>query len=165
MKTIILTLLITLLPLTASAQCIQGVDCPAETPQEASEVQPAYPFADLNNSQFTEDQNVAALLERAARENHFDAIDGRFGGQKPLTYYVDQRAAQAAKDELLRQQQPFNQMLNDALQKEDEIRAQLLDLQGHYSFAQKTINAQFIHLWHLESVIEKCKRSKGRRCN
>jgi hypothetical protein len=121
-------------------------------------------FIDLNDTQFVQDKLYAADIERAQRENYYDAIDGRFGGQKPLTYYVDLRAAQAVRDQILREQQPFNQMLNDALQKEDEIRAKLLDLQSHYSFAQKTINAQFIHLWHLESVIERCKQSRGRSC-
>jgi hypothetical protein len=144
MKT--LTLLILLIPSLLLAQPIQGT------------------IIDLNDSQFVQDRLYAADIERARRENEFDLIDGRFGGQKPLTFYVDQRAEQAIRDHVLREQQPFNQMLNDALQKEDEIRAKLLDLQGHYSFAQKTINAQFIHLWYLESVIERCKKSRGSSC-
>lgn len=152
MKVILLSVL---LALSVEAQ---------ETPQEPNNVQlPGY-LIDLNDSQAVEDGLIKAYLERAARENYYDAIDGRFGGQKPLTFYVDLYYKQKAQDEALRASQPFDQMLNDALQAEDEIRAKLQDLQGHYNFSVLTIKDFEGQIKRLDARLKSCKKTKGRKC-
>lgn len=132
------------------------------------EVQPMPPLIDLEDSKYVEDMLIKAYIERAQRENYYDAIDGRFGGQKPIMFYVERYYQDKAKEEALREQQAqsghVDQMLNDALKKESEIRSQLLDLQNHYGFAKQTINEQFIRLWWLEDKLKSCKKTKGRKC-
>lgn len=139
-------LLVTFLGSSVLAQPIQGT------------------IIDLNDSQFVEDRLIQSYIERAERENHYDAIDGRFGGQKPLTYYVDQYYVQKAKDEALRASEPFNQMLNDALQAEDEIRNKLAAEQAKFQNAVLTLFQWNDKIGKLEQRLIQCKKSKGRKC-
>jgi hypothetical protein len=122
------------------------------------------PIIDLSDSQFVNDKLVAAYIERAERENYWDAIDGRFGGQKPLTYYVDLYYQGLARDEALRATEPVSAMLNDALQKEEEIRDKLLNLQGHYNFSVTTIKDFEGQISKLDARLRLCKKSRGRKC-
>lgn len=139
------------------------------TPVLAQEGIPG-PFADLNDSQWVEDQQVDAFIDRAARENYWGDVDEangaerRFGPVIPLTFYVDKFYEAKAREHAEKEMGNMSEMLNESIAREENIRAQLLDRQGHYNFAVKTINEQFIRLWMFDSVLAKCKKTRGRDC-
>ena len=95
------------------------------------------PFINLNDSQFVQDRMVAALLERAQRENYYDAIDGRFGGQKPDTYYIDKYYESKAKEQVQQSIGVNDEMLNNALAQEALIKDKLIAMQLMVSECKK----------------------------
>jgi hypothetical protein len=118
------------------------------------------PYIDLDDSKFVQDKLISSYIERAKRENYYGDLDEsqgqlrRFGPTKPLTFYVDQYYDQQAREEaqrLLNQQSgKVDELLNSSIQKENEIRDQLISMQNKNDGLVKRLVT--------------CKRTRGRRC-
>ena len=144
------------------------------------------PLLDLEDSKAIEDMLVNSYVERAARENYYDKLDieeaakagrpiavGRFGtkGDKPLTYYVEIFYKDKAVEQLEREMNNKSQMLDEALEKERQIRAELAERWRHYNLSVTTIKdfeQQILH-WQgvskgLDAKLKSCKKTRGRKC-
>lgn len=143
-----------------------------ETPEEPTYILSTPSYVDLNDTGFVQDKLYAADIERALRENYYNLIDGRFGGvQVPVTYYVELRKQQAIRDAALRAQAQNDSMLNAALEKENNIRAELLKAQSDLAKAKADLQNMNLTLfqWNdkvgkIEQKMKVCRNSRGRRC-
>lgn len=171
-----LLLLLFIIPNVVFAQCLQGPNgnCPPETPSVNVEVLPMPPIDDLSDSVAVSEGLIKAYRERAIRENYWGDVDEaagyprRFGPKKDEDYYVILYYQAQARENAERlanlQSGKVDQMLNDALAKEAEIRQ-------HYGYAKDTIKdfEKQINYWKGQAIskdarLNSCKKSRGRKC-